>query len=272
VGRRPSAARNSITKDMLEELYVKRGLSINQAARSLGIGYWLVWKLLKEYGIPTRPSGFQKGHRPWHKGRRLPFMPRRARVHPRLEPTPELALALGALLGDGWVGVRRGRRKEYIIKYSSKERGFCELVASALRKIGLSPYVKEARSGRSALFNTLAYSKAFYEWFSRLGAEEIEEVALRYPREFVGGLYMAEGKKFRDARKLVSSNITIYNARLDILEAARRAVEALGYRADIHDYRHLDGTYHLHVHRSSPEEGLRFLNEIGIAKITGLQV
>lgn len=53
-----------ITKEQLEELYVKQGLTIRQCAEAFGLptSGGISWRL-KKFGITARPAGFQKGNR-----------------------------------------------------------------------------------------------------------------------------------------------------------------------------------------------------------------
>jgi len=59
-----------ITKELLEDLYVKQGLSVRQCAEELGLPTHggISWRL-KKFGIKTRPNRFQKGNE-INKGRR----------------------------------------------------------------------------------------------------------------------------------------------------------------------------------------------------------
>lgn len=50
-----------IDKALLQKLYLKRGLSTSQIARTLGCDHTLVLYWLKKYGIPTRSRGNPKG-------------------------------------------------------------------------------------------------------------------------------------------------------------------------------------------------------------------
>jgi hypothetical protein len=60
----------TITKELLEDLYIKQGLSVRECAKKLGLPSHggISWRL-KKFGIKTRPNKFQKGNQ-INKGRR----------------------------------------------------------------------------------------------------------------------------------------------------------------------------------------------------------
>jgi len=52
-----------ITKETLQDLYVRKGLSLRQCSKELNTTLYFIKRLLAQNGIKPRPSGFQKGNK-----------------------------------------------------------------------------------------------------------------------------------------------------------------------------------------------------------------
>ena len=57
--------RDTVTRERLERLYLRQGMSSNEIARYFDVSGARIVKLLEEYGIPRRArGGGQRRHRP----------------------------------------------------------------------------------------------------------------------------------------------------------------------------------------------------------------
>lgn len=63
------SGKTKISKKALQDLYIKKGLSTRQCGKELNVHFTKIQKLLKDYGIKARPSGFQKGNKVAAKNR-----------------------------------------------------------------------------------------------------------------------------------------------------------------------------------------------------------
>lgn len=54
----PTPARAAVTDDRLREVYVERGLNLNDAAKELGVSVWFLRRRLAEAGLAKRPGTF----------------------------------------------------------------------------------------------------------------------------------------------------------------------------------------------------------------------
>jgi len=158
-------------KEVLTFLYWKKGLSQAEIAKKFNISQALVAHYFNKFNIPVR-----KEHLKWN---------------PKLKPSKEMSWVLGVILGDG--SVYKERKHAYAIKLVSKDPDFverfnevfCKLIGKRKSKVF---YDKERK-----LFVIKVYSKKFYEWFKNKSVEEIVEIGLKYPKEFIKGFFDAEG-------------------------------------------------------------------------------
>ena len=130
-------------------------------------------------------------------------------VHVNLNPSPELAYALGVIVGDGCVGeytIKSGgkTKKRYSIKLAVADYEFAKSFASALKKIGLHPHtwkeknVRKGRENEQRLWHTEANSKTFVRFFLSLKSDwnEFEKFIRSCPKGkemFLRGFYESEG-------------------------------------------------------------------------------
>jgi len=156
---------------------------------------------------------------------------------PRLCPSSDLAYILGVLYGDGYVRKTADRYPAYCIALQSVDRMFVESFASALRRIGLNPYIC---GPYGKVYYTSATSVVFFRWFKSLTLEKVEmtlngkEVLMK---AFIRGLYESEGSTgtyiAREKRRGYSHQIwrvVICNTHRALLEMAQRFLDRLNYK------------------------------------------
>ncbi len=152
----------------IADVYWIRGLTTRQGARVLKISPTHFKRLMNRYGIPFRSIAAQKSH------------PKSV----DLSLQPALGYILGVLHGDAWIS--RG----YEMRLCSKDKEFCDAVATTLCEIGLHGHVWCDPRG---YWQMLCRSVLLARWFNSLQWVQIEDIARQFPIEFVRGIYDSEG-------------------------------------------------------------------------------
>jgi intein-encoded DNA endonuclease-like protein len=148
---------------------------------------------------------------------------------PRLECSPELSYIVGVMLGDGCC--QRGKLACWVA-LRVRDREFAEAFRDALVKIGLRPRFDVYSQGGKPLYFVRAVSKIFYTWWNSLSPDEVREVALRHPADFLRGFYDSEGSWTKDAT-------VMYNNSLLVIQLVAEALKALGFRYSVGRRRYL---------------------------------
>ncbi|MHC1623358.1 MAG: LAGLIDADG family homing endonuclease [Candidatus Methanospirareceae archaeon] len=198
---------NKKTFDIQEIISMnERGYTLEEIAKKFGVHWHTLRRFLKENGVKLKI-----------------YKPSR-RLKPNLQPSPELAYLLGALLGDGCC---YDKGSSPFVRLSVKEEIFARKVAESLAKIGLRPRIKRGKDG---LWSTTAFSVEFCRWYKSLTYDKIREIATQYPLEFLRGFYEAEGGCYYERGSLY---IKIANKQRELLEICKTILSSIGYRSSI---------------------------------------
>ena len=208
-----------ISKKEIYRLYNKERKSTLEIAKLYGCSQWTIWSLLNKYNIEARDAN------DYHKWKAPPNQ-----IKPTLDITPNLSYIIAVILGDGWI-YKRGYC--YFVCLQATDKIFCYKFKESLNKIGLKPSMFK----RKNCWRVIASSKIFYEWFESLKDKDIEEIAKKYPIEFIRGFYESEGnfsiyksKKYN----FISSTITILNTNKEYINLIKELLEYLNFHPTLH--------------------------------------
>jgi len=140
---------------------------------------------------------------------------------------------MGVLLGDGWVS--KDKKKRCRIHLEVKDGAFAHSFANSLSEINLNPTVWFNRNRRHGRWFVQGYSKKFYEWFHSLIMKDIHALLVdkRYKKEFIRGLYEAEGSyRFRPNRNN-RLEVRLFNTKLELLSLCKACLECLGFKISL---------------------------------------
>jgi hypothetical protein len=184
-----------------------------------------------------------------------------------LSPSPTLAYILGVLKGDGscYLFSDRSYRRP-AIKLKATSSAFVLSFYRALKKIGLNPYFGFLRSKNPRWRNcwyTHAYSKEFYEWYSKLSLDDIYELIKSNDEmvsQFIRGLYESEGSISKGGLRVIT------NTDLNLVKLVQTLLLSKNFKTTIvrDNYPELKGwktAYHLNL-RGGKKEIRRFLEYI----------
>jgi len=207
-------------KEWLWNEYIIKEKSIAQIAREQKVGPTTIRRHLIKNDVPIRESDLGK------------------KQYPNLEPSPALAYVLGILDGDGNVsGYDR-------TQLGVKDRVFAKAFAEALRAIGL-----RARVGKDGHWNKSlkrqyygwqcqATSVIFVRWHNGLTRGQREEIATKYPWEYLKGFFESEGTYYISPGG--SANVHFSNFNYALLLMVQRLLTALGYDSRIYEFKRKD--------------------------------
>jgi len=173
----------------LGKLYIDDNLSTIEIARMKGVKPPTVLYHLHRQNIKVKP-------RNWRRMKILPT-----------HPSPSFSYVIGALFGDGWVSKDPSRAR---IQLRVKSRPFVELFSDHINQIGLHAFITSTKSG---FWVSTAKSIRFVKWWHETSDFQILDIALTYPREYLCGLFDAEGSVFqRECDKAPRISIDCGNA------------------------------------------------------------
>jgi len=164
----------NLNKDELYNLYVDKGLTGTQIAKIIGVSCSLVYKMLKRYGINTRPI-WLSNTRKW-----------------TMRKCTELAYVIGVCMGDGSVQYSK-EYNTYTVQLTVKNKEFAEKFYNALKSISLHPKISITKKGT---YNVRAHSKEFCRWYVEMDIHKITSFILEkdeYIISFIQGLFDSEG-------------------------------------------------------------------------------
>jgi intein-encoded DNA endonuclease-like protein len=233
--------KKNLNVQLIKELNDK-GYTEEEIAKTLKVDRKTLRRICREANINLKV---------YHYGRR---------VKPDLTSSPHLAYLLGALLGDGCV-FNKGSCN--IVSLKVNEYQFAYNVYEAMKRIGLRPRLRQSRNNNNGkmMWLTCAISKNFCNWYKSLTPEDIEKIAVKYPKDFLRGFYEAEGCAYLRQKKGLS--VTFSNNNLNLIEIAKECLAVLGYRCSVYTSRkgNYAPTYHLYV-MGTTEEKLELLRTI----------
>lgn len=177
IKRRFREIKIKIPKKELKKLYTKEKISTLELAKRYSCSQWTVRSNLLKNKIKLRTCS--EFHRWKGSGNQL---------EPNLSDSSTLSYILGVLLGDGWL---YNYKNNYFIGLDTKDYSFNKSFYDSLKMINLNPNIFGIRKGK--YWRTLASSKIFYWWFRELKPRDIENVASKYPLQFLKGFYESEG-------------------------------------------------------------------------------
>lgn len=184
-------------------------------------------------------DGFRDAYGRFVKGRKFPFEFDRKRlfnsnlahtIKTNLSSTPPLSYILGVVLGDGNCDYSCGH---YRVRLKVVNKEFAKEFARNLNQLGLRAniYLEQQSPkalGTRPLWVAYAYSKRFYEWFSKLTYEHMRKILLNREnmKSFVKGFYESEGYcgSYKTYLRLEFSNM-----RNELLSFMNELMLKLGY-------------------------------------------
>ena len=233
------------SKEELQELYWRKGLSIRQIGKLIGRSAEVVVRLMKRYGIPRRP----RGDRPEQVD---------------LSPSPELAYVFGVCKGDGSVHADL-KSKSYYVSLGCMDKDFTEEFKRCLEKI-IKKQIKIYLCLNSQYLIRVR-SKMLYQFLK--GAPTW--LAEMFPKEFVRGVADSEGsasvvkKKTKSGGVYVYPKVSISNSDLGLLVWVKKLLMGLGIKAGVYLSKEGEGTrkpsYELDIARK--ESVFKFAELIG---------
>lgn len=213
-------------KDFLEKEYWNQGKTLEEIGGEVGLNHRTIRYWMKKHGIP----------------RRTPY--EKKMIKPKIESSETLSYIVGVLLGDGWAG-KVGKKHEYRVALQTRTLCFNRSFERALAEIGLNPRTFEYKiKGRETTFyGTFAHSKIFVGWFKSLEFEDIENLAKKYPIDFLRGFYESEGnyqeteseekikigKKVRGPYVVHRVNIRIVNTNKKLIMLTKDLMKKIGF-------------------------------------------
>lgn len=167
-------------------------------------------------------------------------------IQPNLDPSPELAYALGVICGDGWVAKHRHKSNgghEYGIYLKVTDETFAKEFHKTLGRLGLHPRTRlfsPEREKRKAVYKVVAYSVNFYRQYIDGGSDWIRYIAQQFPVDFLRGFYESEGSLKKIARwdrrsplkfrLAYSYRLAVSNTNKELLELTEELLSNQGIR------------------------------------------
>lgn len=160
-----------LTKEELSILYFDKGMDLVQIGKVYGVTASSILYWAKKLGIEYRR----------HLQEIVTF------------DSPVLSYILGVLHGDGFLYSGSGR-KQIILSVTDKE--FAYSFAAALNKIGINTFtipIVAQPEGWKPQWKTVGESLRFHEFFHSMSSEERISKGMKYPLDFIRGVYESEG-------------------------------------------------------------------------------
>lgn len=242
------APKHFFTKDKLENLYWREGLTLAEISEYLNcvnVKYWF-----NKFNIPRRRAVPYKGKRP------------------DIEWNENLALLLGIIWGDGYTYARHGKQGHHYLEVNTgQDEELADLSCRLLENIKLHPqkyFVENKRYNAKwkGYWRVRVCSKPFVLWLQSLTPEIIiEHLDNGLAKSFWKGMFLAEGYVWRH-RKL-----SIANTNERLLQWGKTVLQGLGYHPTLfkriyQKHPTWKPLYRLYLQRR--EEVSRFLQEFKI--------
>jgi hypothetical protein len=229
-----SLTKNKISKEQLEDLYWKQGLTLREIGNKFGLSLLGVYYYMKKYGIPRRIRGY-------------------APKPINLVKEKTLAYILGVVLGDGNKNLYGYR---YTIDLNVKQKEFAASFAKAIEDIGLHTwrgYKKTNYKGESRYYHrVIVCSKSLYQWLCNVKVDEFIFKNKNNMKYFTKGIYESEGSISKRCFLLIGVSDE------KLINLTRSSIEKLGFKTNVY---HNDGFYQLYL-LGGKKEVKRFLWKI----------
>lgn len=196
----------------LKELNIEELHKVMQRAKELrdqGISYSQIASILgKEFNVKvSRPTVMR-----WCKGLHNPFNKIK---EISLEPSTSLAYIVGVFLGDGSTNKRKNGK--YKIKLKVIDKDFAERFKKSLEDLGVkTTFGFEHNSNRVDRWYVEGSNKMLFQFLNG-PRDQLFNVAWKYPREFLQGLFDSEGFPVISAKSRFNVQVALANSDLELL-------------------------------------------------------
>ncbi|ACS90995.1 LAGLIDADG family homing endonuclease [Thermococcus sibiricus] len=196
----------------LKELNIEELHEIMERAKELreqGTSYSQIASIIgEEFNVKiSRPTVMR-----WCKGLHNPFNKIK---EISLEPSPSLAYIIGVFLGDGSTSKRKDGK--YRIKLKVIDKDFAERFQKTLEDLGIKATLGfEHDSTRVDRWYVEGTNKMLFQFLNG-PREQLFNVAWKYPREFLQGLFDSEGFPVISAKNTFRVQVALANSDLELL-------------------------------------------------------
>lgn len=177
--------RLEISKELIEQYYVDKKLSMIKVGEKLGVTSAYVFDRLEEFNIPKR-SRTEANRLALSYRRKIDFYQRDFTVR----PIPEMAYLIGATEGDGCLFKYKGN---YMVSLVVKDKDFAETYATCLSVIIGRKF--NVRRDTRGYHQAVAFNKRLYN-FLKFDITLQKEIIEKYPADYIRGFFDAEGCAF----------------------------------------------------------------------------
>ena len=166
------------------------------------------------------------------KGRFVKGITPSNRIKVNLTPTEDLAYVIGVLKGDGSLLVST-KKRTYGIQLNAKDEDFCKAFYQSLKAIGLRPHLSQPPSN-NGLYRVTAYSKEFYEWYSKLTLEDLEKMLYNESliKAFLRGYFDSEGSV--SFNRYGNASVRLSSTDGELIKFVQRLLLKIGIRSTIY--------------------------------------
>jgi len=209
-----------ISEGTLNKLYNKEKMSTLEIAKKYGCSQWVIWSLMRKYNLKRRDAN---EYHKWKEPGNL--------IKPILNHSPSISYIIGVILGDGWI---YKQKHFYSICLETNDKLFCEKFKEVLQIIKLNPCLIK-KTGKT--WRTTATSKLFYNWFKSLKLKDIQNIATKYPTDFLRGFYESEGCLSINKDKRYGYEypmITIVNTKKELIMLSYKLLRILDFHPTVH--------------------------------------
>lgn len=147
------------------------------------------------------------------------------------------------LLGDGvCCKSSQGRGKNaaaYVVALEVTEKKFAQSFMGALQRLRLNPriyYIKK-KGGRRDAYYVKAYSKRFYQWWTKQTLVDFEKMFFSEApllKEFVRGFFESEGSYYKRDYPYYQTFCQMVNTEHAIIRLFGKALSQLSFKTSIH--------------------------------------
>lgn len=216
---------SQLSKLLLHKLHLEKRIKLYREAvmlHKLGLSPRTIERRLRStYGYSVAAANINK----WvYHGARPDT---RANV-PNLRPSPQLSYFLGAFKGDGYTYCDT-KKRIFRIGFRVKDRDFAahasRAVAYVLHRPPGHPWTGRGDGGRQDVYHIFTVGSWILRSFLRGSLDKVLDVALQFPRDFLRGIFDAEGYvSVGSERNLLRLHVGIAMANRKIIKAIRHTL------------------------------------------------